>query len=33
MRLGADYLVTSDGGLAVLTGVRVAFLDDINAPA
>jgi predicted nucleic acid-binding protein len=33
MRLGADYLVTSDGGLAVLTGVRVAFLDDITAPA
>jgi len=33
MRLGADYLVTSDSGFASLTAVRVAFLDDVNASA
>jgi len=33
MRLGADYLVTSDGSLATLTAVRIAFLDDVNASA
>jgi predicted nucleic acid-binding protein len=33
VRLGVDYLITSDGGLAALTAVRIAFLDDINASA
>ena len=33
IRLGADYLVTSDGGLAALTAIRIAFLDDINVSA
>ena len=32
MRLGADYLVTSDRGLAIQTEVQVAFLDDVNVP-
>ena len=32
IRLGADYLVTSDRGLAVLTGIPVAFLDDVTVP-
>jgi len=30
-RLGADYVVTSDSGLASLTAVRIAFLDDVKA--
>jgi predicted nucleic acid-binding protein len=33
MRLGADYLVTSDGSRAALTAVRIAFLNDVNASA
>ena len=33
VRPGADYLVTSDNGLASLTAVRIAFLDDVNASA
>ena len=33
MRLGADYMVTSDSGLASLTAVRIAFLDDVKASA
>lgn len=30
MRLGADYLITSDSGFAAVTGVNVAFLDDVK---
>jgi predicted nucleic acid-binding protein len=33
IRLGADYLVTSDGSLAALTAIPIAFLDDINVSA
>jgi predicted nucleic acid-binding protein len=33
IRLGADYLITSDGGFAALTAIRIAFLDDINVSA